>query len=314
MAPRNLYKDCNRRANRVGVMVLTITVFQLLVPLLAQTLLRACGVDTAADGFGLPAVQYLVLYATTYLLMVVPPLWLCAAKLTSKKTRRPKSRALSLGHRLCLVAVGVALCLIANVLAALFSDILYTVGISEPTMPVLGDGALSTLLLELIVFAAIPAVLEEWLLRGIVLETLRPFGRLAAVVASALLFGLMHGNAAQTPYTVLMGLVLGAVYVYTNNLRLAIAIHALTNTLALVLQFLLNFAQTETAQVFQAVILIAALMFGGAAALWLYRHPLPRPRSSTAVPRPTRVKAMLFAPFLWLAVLVTAAITVLRAV
>lgn len=52
-------------------------------------------------------------------------------------------------------------------------------------------------------------VAEELLFRGIVLRTLAPFGRKLAVIVSALLFGLFHGNLLQTPYAIVLGLVLG---------------------------------------------------------------------------------------------------------
>lgn len=54
---------------------------------------------------------------------------------------------------------------------------------------------------------------EEILFRGYVLRSLRPYGKRFAVIGSAVLFGLFHGNLLQTPYAVLMGLVLGYVAV-----------------------------------------------------------------------------------------------------
>ena len=50
---------------------------------------------------------------------------------------------------------------------------------------------------------------EELLFRGFVLRTLRPFGKRFAILGSAVLFGLFHGNLIQTPYAFLIGLLLG---------------------------------------------------------------------------------------------------------
>lgn len=51
--------------------------------------------------------------------------------------------------------------------------------------------------------------IEEILFRGAVMRSLQNFGRRFAVVASALIFGLIHGNLVQTPFAFLVGLVLG---------------------------------------------------------------------------------------------------------
>ena len=50
---------------------------------------------------------------------------------------------------------------------------------------------------------------EELIFRGFVLRSLRPYGKRFAILGSAFLFGLFHGNLLQTPYAFLVGLVLG---------------------------------------------------------------------------------------------------------
>ena len=52
---------------------------------------------------------------------------------------------------------------------------------------------------------------EELIFRGWVLRALRPYGKRFSIVASALLFGLFHGNLLQAPYAFLVGLVMGYV-------------------------------------------------------------------------------------------------------
>lgn len=49
---------------------------------------------------------------------------------------------------------------------------------------------------------------EELIFRGFVLRSLRPYGKRFAILGSAFLFGLFHGNLLQTPYAFLVGLVL----------------------------------------------------------------------------------------------------------
>ena len=71
-------------------------------------------------------------------------------------------------------------------------------------------------------------ITEELLFRGFLQGRLRPFGRKFAVLGSAVLFALFHGNLMQAPYAFAAGLVLG----YTAErygVGWAIGLHALNN-------------------------------------------------------------------------------------
>ncbi len=71
-------------------------------------------------------------------------------------------------------------------------------------------------------------VFEELLFRGVILRSLRPFGKKFAIFGSAYLFGIFHGNLMQTPYAFLMGLLLGyAAAEY--SIWWAIGIHTFNN-------------------------------------------------------------------------------------
>ena len=52
-------------------------------------------------------------------------------------------------------------------------------------------------------------VFEELIFRGFVMQSLKPFGKKFAILGAAILFGLFHGNLFQSPYALLVGLVLG---------------------------------------------------------------------------------------------------------
>lgn len=82
---------------------------------------------------------------------------------------------------------------------------------------------------SMFLYAAILApISEELIFRGLILRTLRPYGKRFAIFASAFLFGLFHGNLLQTPYAFLMGLVLG--YVTAEySIGWSMAIHMFNN-------------------------------------------------------------------------------------
>ena len=72
-------------------------------------------------------------------------------------------------------------------------------------------------LLSFIATAIVPALIEEFACRGIVLGVLKKYGQTFAIISSSLIFGIMHGNFEQIPFAVLVGLVLGYIYVKTGS-------------------------------------------------------------------------------------------------
>jgi len=80
-------------------------------------------------------------------------------------------------------------------------------------------------------------LLEEWLLRGVVLKALlhRGYAPAAAICWSALMFGVMHMNPWQTIPAFLMGLLFGWIYWRTRSLWTTIFMHAVNNGMAFLL-------------------------------------------------------------------------------
>lgn len=89
----------------------------------------------------------------------------------------------------------------------------------------------STTLSMFLYACLIGPVFEELLYRGAVLHSLERFGKRFAVGASALLFGMMHGNIIQIPMAVVVGLVLGYLALH-YSVRLTIPIHMANNLIS----------------------------------------------------------------------------------
>jgi len=76
-------------------------------------------------------------------------------------------------------------------------------------------------------------VLEEYLFRGILLRgLLRNYRPWVAIGQSALLFGVVHLNPAQSLSAALLGLLIGWLYYRTQSLGLCIGLHMLNNAFA----------------------------------------------------------------------------------
>lgn len=70
---------------------------------------------------------------------------------------------------------------------------------------------------------------EEFFFRKQVIDRLRRYGDLPAVLISGILFGLIHGNFYQFFYAAGIGVVFGLIYVTTGNIRYTVTLHMAIN-------------------------------------------------------------------------------------
>jgi hypothetical protein len=89
-----------------------------------------------------------------------------------------------------------------------------------------------SVLFNIIVVAILAPIFEELLFRKLIIDRLAPYGQKSAIIVSALLFGLLHGNLSQFIYALLLGIILGHIYCRTGKIRHTIAIHMGFNALA----------------------------------------------------------------------------------
>src|ERR1700682_3593016 len=96
-------------------------------------------------------------------------------------------------------------------------------------------GGIGVLLLALLATAVAAPICEEVFFRGMLFQLLRTRVALwAAVLLSAMAFGLAHASPALLPTFVYMGIVLAVVYTRTGWLTNNILLHALSNAIATV--------------------------------------------------------------------------------
>lgn len=139
-----------------------------------------------------------------------------------------------------LCAVGLGICMIANYVSNLILALFDMIGIDAMIdMEYECDSVLDVILFYLTI-AVLPALVEEFAFRGVILGVLRKYSDGLAVLVSGILFGLMHGNFAQIPFATVVGLILGYIAVKTNSLLPGIIIHFLNNGISVTLTLLIS--------------------------------------------------------------------------
>lgn len=84
---------------------------------------------------------------------------------------------------------------------------------------------------NLIFFAILAPIIEELVFRKVICDRLLPLGEGYAVLLSAVIFGLVHGNFYQFFYAFLTGLLFSIIYVRTGRIRYTVIYHMIINFL-----------------------------------------------------------------------------------
>lgn len=130
-----------------------------------------------------------------------------------------------------LLLVGLGVCMLANVLGSMFSSVFSSFGIESSSADFESDILKGWYfpIISILGGAILPALVEEFALRGVVLGSLRKYGDTFAIIVSAAIFGIMHGNLEQMPFAFIIGLYLGFITVKTGSVWSAVLLHFINN-------------------------------------------------------------------------------------
>ena len=105
-----------------------------------------------------------------------------------------------------------------------------------------GVGGFIVSFVSLCIFAPI---FEEIIFRSAVYRHTEIMGQSFAVVFSAIVFALMHGNLEQLPYTFVMGLGFAYLFAKTRSLLIPMLLHFLTNTTTVIFTSIIGTTDTD---------------------------------------------------------------------
>ena len=75
-------------------------------------------------------------------------------------------------------------------------------------------------------------IIEEFIFRKLLIDKISTHGEGIAIITSAMLFGLMHGNLGQFFLAFFIGLVFATIYTKTRNIKYTMCLHFMINTIA----------------------------------------------------------------------------------
>lgn len=149
-------------------------------------------------------------------------------------------KPVSIPLMLSAVPFGFFICLIGNYVTSWFVTYMDMIGIqlSAPEYSVPSDTV--GRIVYAVSIAVVPALVEEFAIRGAVLQPLRKYGDKFAILASALLFAVLHGNLIQAPFALIAGVGIGYAVCITNSVWTGVLIHFCNNLYSVLTEFMIE--------------------------------------------------------------------------
>lgn len=160
-----------------------------------------------------------------------------------------KVEPVKLAHLSAITVCGIPIALFLNYLAGILSSAGADSAEDVNTYP---------LILSLVVFAVVPAVVEEFVFRGVILGAYSKVDVKAGIVISSLFFALLHFSFGSVMYGFFFGLLFAVIRLSTGNLVYTIIMHCLFNTV----NVLMSYMRLDEIPAVVVFIVFAVALFG----------------------------------------------------
>lgn len=179
--------------------------------------------------------RYVETYQSIWFLSIVPlyvfalPLAFLFLIKAEKREIVPQIEKYKFSHMLAFIGVSILFMYIGSFIGYIITNIITSI----TNKPI--DNTISEILMSspwwvaLIGTVIIAPLGEEFIFRKLLIDRVHVYGQKFAILFSAIVFALFHGNLNQLFYTFLLGLVFSYIYVKTGKLRYSIILHALVN-------------------------------------------------------------------------------------
>ncbi len=209
-------------------------------------------------------------------------------------------------YAVLFILFGFGACLLANEitvrLATLFENVTGVTLPYEESIPPMTATGIAVFFLKI---AVVPALCEELAIRGCLLQPLRRYGDLFAILVSAAAFSALHGNVIQIPFAFMAGIALGYVYCKTNSIWASVAVHFLNNAFSCLGTILYEkFDEGEAYRLLTITIAVIGILAIVSGLLLLIKKKAELNKTDTALTTNKKVRAFLFQPLFLCVVLI----------
>lgn len=247
----------------VGKIFLWLIVLPIILVLIAEVLLILIAPlfgQTAEKLLGLTGVQiaFSMLSQLAFLIIVL----VLHKKYDLKKAMSFSSKLGTRNFLICIL-IGVIAVLSLMPIVSWFNVLLQSLGYNMTNIG-FEITSIPMLILGVVLMAIVPAVLEELVFRGAILQGFKRYGKWVAIFSTSALFVLLHGSLQQAVFPFLMSIILCQTVLKTDNVLASIVVHCVSNTTTLIVGFVGFDAVLSTIPLWASFLLLIggmALMF-----------------------------------------------------
>lgn len=245
---KNEERAVKKSATFTGITFIILMVLPFILSSMITSLLRVFGISAQNTAQLLAEPMFLMLTQIFMsVLMFILPLGVIFygehLKLTELVSfRKPEKEFFA---PIVLICIGVTAFanIVTNILTSLFNAFGIPVSAPEFDTP---KGILG-FVVTFLAIAVTPALVEELAMRGVILGSLKRYGKGFAIGVSAILFGMMHGNLSQLPFAFILGIAIGFAVIKTDSIWTGVWIHFINNGVSVVLDAIMS--KTESTQI-----------------------------------------------------------------
>ena len=151
----------------------------------------------------------------------------------SYKFRLPENPLPLLAVGLCIIQTSLILSEFFNFILRYFFDITRDMSFDLLYFPETIFG----IILYFITIVVMPAFIEEYIFRYIMLNALKKYGNVFAILTTAVLFGFLHARTSAFFYATAIGLFSAYIAIKTKSIWFSVILHALVNATSFVFQY-----------------------------------------------------------------------------
>lgn len=217
--------------SRCGINLFVFLLISSLLPIVPLLIIQLFYPDFAITDVHMLLLNFIPMYLIAF------PVYLLMSK--NMETSKPQQHRMTIGQLLIALLMCEGIAIFGNLLGNLINLLLGSLfpGFNDFSLDSYISGEMTYVFLFVAVVCA--PIVEEIMLRKILIDRVRKFGDGWAILVSGLLFGLIHGNFTQFFYAAGIGLLLAFIYVKTGRIRYTITLHFLMNFLGSAMPILL---------------------------------------------------------------------------
>lgn len=177
-------------------------------------------------------------------------------------SERGEVQKLSLGSFFGYFFVCVAAMYLSNMVGVVINLLIGAMTGTEVANPIVDIILNSNLLITVLYASILGPIAEELIFRKILLDKLRRFGDVPAILLTSIAFGLYHMNLSQFFYATTVGLILAYLTLRTNTIKYAILIHMMLNFIGSGLSVLLISSNNIVSMALLSLWIYASIFIG----------------------------------------------------